>query len=119
EDIVPEEKAAKPPPLPPKLPPRPSNAAKPSAAPAAIPPPRNKAGGDPFNEPPEPRPPKGSPDEKLDFFRQVVKIKNDTLGRARQLYQEREQEAEQLRVAANQLTTELDSAQSQLKEARD
>src|SRR4051812_47225221 len=94
--IVPEPGAGAPPPLPkgggapPPLPPKlPARAAKP-AAPAPVAPVANlptslpsipiaipKPDGDPFGEPPEARPPRsGSPDEKVEFFRQVVKQKS-------------------------------------------
>src|SRR4051812_28888975 len=124
-------KGGAPPPLPPKLPPR-SPGARPSAGPPlpsqptpsrppaahalaapvgnlptslpsvpiAIP----KPDGDPFGEPPEARPPRsGSPDEKVEFFRQVVKQKSETLARARQVYAERDGEADQLRTLSTQL----------------
>src|SRR5262245_52721217 len=130
--------AGAPPPLPPKLPQRtgafrpaspipPSGPATPARSPAAQPMPAPLAGlpsslaplpasparpeGDPFGEPAEARPPRsGSPDEKVEFFRHVVKQKSETLARARQVYQERDAEAEALRTLATQWRAQLETA---------
>src|SRR6185295_4631148 len=76
--------------------------------------------GDPFGEPPEARPPRsGSPDEKVEFFRQVVKQKSETLTRARQVYAERDAEAEQLRTLSTQLRGQLETALAQITPLRD
>ncbi|HEX4621717.1 MAG TPA: hypothetical protein VH208_09140, partial [Myxococcaceae bacterium] len=75
--------------------------------------------GDPFKEPPEPRPPRsGSPEEKLEYFRAVLKSKEETLARGRQLFAERDAEAEKLRGMAGALKGQLDDALKQLEEAR-
>src|SRR5215472_7519953 len=88
-----------PPPLPPRRPPPPRGAPAGAAfdVSAPLPPPVARPGGDPFQEPPEPRLPRGLPEEKLEYFRTVLKQKQETLARARALYAEREQEADQVR----------------------
>src|SRR5262249_5550721 len=65
---------------------------------AQVPPPLPRPSGDPFQEPPEPRPPRGiALDEKLEYFRSVLKLKEETLGRARAIYEQRDLEAARLR----------------------
>jgi hypothetical protein len=67
---------------------------------------------DPFQEPPQARLPVGElPEAKLEFFRQVVRLKDETLDRGRTLYADRVAELEQLRPATAALSAEL----SQLK----
>lgn len=83
----------------------------------AVPPPlpmRRPGGGaavsrpDPFQEPPQPRLPVGADLEaKLEYFRQAVRQKDETLDRARSLYVERVAEVEQLRAASAALSAEL------------
>ena len=49
---------------------------------AQVPPPLPRPSGDPFGEPPESRPPRGiALDEKLEYFRSVLKLKEETLAR--------------------------------------
>ena len=68
---------------------------------AQVPPALPRPGGDPFGEPPEPRHSRGvAMDEKLEFFRTVVKQKEETLARARALYEQRDLEAARLREVA-------------------
>ncbi|HZA12860.1 MAG TPA: hypothetical protein VE618_00115 [Myxococcaceae bacterium] len=110
-----------PPPLPPKRPgqrPPPfannfaNNVVQPatSAHPAG-----SRMDGDPFHEPPDPRPPRTAlPEERIEFLRTVVKQKDETLARGRALYAEREQEIQQLRSGADALRGQLDAAMKQL-----
>src|SRR5687767_12285667 len=81
-----------PPPLPSR---RASGAELPAASPPPPPPPAAPGGvgpvpaGDPFHEPSEPKLPRGgAPEEKLEWFRQRVKLKDETLQRARSMYAE-------------------------------
>src|SRR5271169_829779 len=68
---------------------------------AQLPPPLPRPAGDPFSEPPEPRHPRGvALDEKLEFFRTVLKQKEETLARARALYEQRDLESARLREVA-------------------
>ncbi len=117
-----------PPPLPKRsnatLPSMPSVASGPPAStPSAVPglPPQvvRPAGPDPFQEPPEPRPPRGGPEEKLEFFRQVIKQKEETLGRARSLYTAVDNEAQQLRLVATDWKAKLDAALEELSRLRE
>ncbi len=90
---LPPSAAALPPPLPAK---------RPASAGAAL------AKPDPFQEPSQPRMPVGVDLEaKVEYFRQVVRQKDETLERARALYAERAAEAEQLRAGAASLSAEL------------
>ncbi|HET9036471.1 MAG TPA: plectin 1 isoform 8, partial [Myxococcaceae bacterium] len=91
---TPQQAAPPGPPAPPPLPRR-SSGSKPAAggsaqapqagagagglAPVAqIPPALPRPSGDPFQEPPEPRPPRGiALDEKLEYFRTVLKLKEE------------------------------------------
>jgi chromosome segregation ATPase len=73
-------------------------------------------GGDPFLEPPEPRvPPGADSDEKLKIFRSIVKTKDEALGRGRTLFAAVDQEAQQLRIAAMTLRSQLDAASAELQ----
>jgi chromosome segregation ATPase len=75
--------------------------------------------GDPFQEPPEPRPPRGiALDEKLEYFRSVLKLKEETLGRARAIYEQRDLEAARLREVAVALKAQLDEVLPQLGQLR-
>ena len=68
--------------------------------------------GDPFQEPPEPRLSSAAdPEDKLKFFRQVVKGKEEALARGRALYAAVDHEAISLRSVVNQLKAALDEAQ--------
>ncbi len=71
---------------------------------------------DPFADAgPEPRPPMaGSPEEKLKFFRDRVKAKDDLIQRARTLWAEREEHLRSMQIMLAGLTHELASE----KEAR-
>jgi chromosome segregation ATPase len=111
-----------PPPLPPKLPgARPSSPANVVLpAPLPLPSPGSRMDGDPFHEPPDPRPPRTAlPDERIEFLRTVVRQKDETLARGRAIYAEREQEMQQLRVAAETLRAQLDAALKQLAPLQD
>ncbi|HZH02793.1 MAG TPA: hypothetical protein VEY30_03345, partial [Myxococcaceae bacterium] len=111
-----------PPPLPPKR-----NTGRFAIPPGGIPPPtpaagtavaRTSGGGDPFGEAPDPRPPKGaSPDEKLEYFRALLKAKEETLGRARALYAERESEVGGLQGALEGLRVQEEALKAQLNGA--
>ena len=75
--------------------------------------------GDPFQEPPEPRPPRGiALDEKLEYFRSVLKLKEETLTRARSVYEQRDLEAARLREVALALKGQLDEVLPQLGQLR-
>jgi hypothetical protein len=76
---------------------------------AQVPPAAPRPSGDPFQEPPEPRPPRGiALDEKLEYFRSVLKLKEETLTRARSVYEQRDLEAARLREVAVALKAQLD-----------
>ncbi|HZA49445.1 MAG TPA: hypothetical protein VE549_01825, partial [Myxococcaceae bacterium] len=118
-----DEDSSKPPPLraPPPLPPkRPGQKPPPFANHVVQPatsahPAGSRMDGDPFHEPPDPRPPRTAlPEERIEFLRTVVKQKDETLARGRALYAEREQEIQQLRSAAEALRGQLDAALKQL-----
>jgi chromosome segregation ATPase len=80
-----------------------------------VPPALPRPSGDPFQEPPEPRPPRGiALDEKLEYFRSILKLKEETLGRARAVYEQRDQEASRLREVAVALRAQLDELLPQL-----
>src|SRR5712692_5031763 len=70
---------------------------------------------DPFQEPSEPRLPHGLPEEKLEFFRVVLKQKQETLARARALYAQREAEIHSLTEAVNSVRAQMDSALTELE----
>jgi hypothetical protein len=112
-----------PPPLPPKLPgtrPSSSSANVVQPAPLPLPSPGSRMDGDPFHEPPDPRPPRTAlPDERIEFLRTVVRQKDETLARGRAIYAEREQEAQQLRKAAETIRAQLDAALKQLVPLQD
>jgi chromosome segregation ATPase len=85
----------------------------------SLPPPASRPAGDPFQEPAEPRLPRGLPEEKLEYFRNVLKQKQETLARARELYAEREQEADQLREAARALQAQVEATFVELDRLKD
>ena len=86
---------------------------------AQVPPALPRPSGDPFQEPPEPRPPRGiALDEKLEYFRSVLKLKEETLGRARAIYEQRDLEAARLREVAVALKGQLDEVLPQLGQLR-
>lgn len=75
---------------------------------------------DPFQEPPLPRLPVGADLEaKVEYFRQVIRQKDETLERARSLYVDRVAEAEQLRAAAAALSAELAQRRADAGSAED
>src|SRR5216684_1164595 len=74
---------------------------------------------DPFQEPSEPRLPHGLPEEKLEFFRVVLKQKQETLARARALFAEREAEARSLRETVHSLKEQLDPALEMISQLQD
>lgn len=73
---------------------------------------------DPFQEPSEPRLPHGLPEEKLEFFRVVLKQKQETLARARALYAQREAEIYSLTEAVNSARAQMDSALAELRRSQ-
>ncbi len=86
----------------------------------AVAPVRPVGAADPFGEPPELRPPLGgAPEDKLEFFRAVLKQKTETLARARALYAEREAELQALRVSEATLRGQVQEAQEQLGGVKD
>ena len=118
---------AAPPPLPRRAPaggpkppaPQPSTTAGGLGAVAQVPQAMPRPSGDPFQEPPEPRPPRGiALDEKLEYFRSVLKLKEETLGRARAIYEQRDLEAARLREVAVALKAQLDEVLPQLGQLR-
>src|SRR5262249_48190143 len=118
EPIAPASRPSGGPPSPPPLPKRgaPARAASTSSQlppidhAVVLPSPVGRPMGDPFQEPAEPRLPRGLPEEKLDYFRTVLKQKQETLARARAIYAEREAEIDQLRDAAQGLRGQLQAA---------
>lgn len=71
--------------------------------------------GDPFHEPPDPRPPRTAlPEERIEFLRTVVRQKDETLARGRALFLEKEQEAQQLRKAGDAMRAQLEATLKQL-----
>jgi len=59
------------------------------------------------------------PEEKLEYFRLVLKQKQETLARARALYAEREQEADQVREAAQIIKAQLEAAYAEVDRLKD
>ena len=56
--------------------------------------------GDPFEEPPEPRPPRSAaPEDRMEFLRILLRHKTETLQRARNVYAEQEAAVHGLRTA--------------------
>src|SRR5712664_1117413 len=113
-------------PGPPPLPTKRASAARPApgaqgaGAPGLfIPPPLGRPSGDPFQEPVEPRLPRGLPEEKVEFFRTVLKQKQETIARARAIYAEREQEADQIREAVQALNARLEAALAESERLRE
>jgi chromosome segregation ATPase len=73
--------------------------------------------GDPFGEAPEPRMPKSSlPEDKIDYFRTIVRQKSEALQRARDMYYELISEAEQWKNNCSLEKTRADLAQTKLLE---
>jgi DNA repair exonuclease SbcCD ATPase subunit len=107
--------------IPPTTAPRSGQApAGPFAIPVLPPMVQRPPGADPFQEPPEPRLPAGSdPDEKLRAFRVVIKGKEDSLARARGLYQAVDQEAQSLRAVATQMQKQLEWATQEINRTAD
>ena len=104
--------------------PRPSHPIPPAStgglvAVAQVPPAVPRPSGDPFQEPPEARPPRGiALDEKLEYFRSVLKLKEETLARARTVYEQRDLESTRLREVAVALKAQLDEVLPQLGQLR-
>lgn len=74
---------------------------------------------DPFAEPLDPRPPRGaSIDEKVDYFRALVKSRDETLNRARALYGELQAELAPLRSSAAGLRAQSEVLGQQLTAAQ-
>lgn len=91
--------------LPPPLPP---HAPKPSApsVPAA----------DPFASGPDPKPPRsGSPDERIDYLRSLVKRRDESLQKGRALFTTVYAELEDLRAGSAKLRARLEATESQLQ----
>src|SRR5262249_61106648 len=57
-------------------------------------------------------------DEKLEYFRYVLKLKEESLARARAVYEQRDLEASRLREAAVALKAQLDEVLPQLGQLR-
>jgi chromosome segregation ATPase len=92
-------------PVPPPLPKRPGQARKAKA-------------DDPFLEPVEPRMPRGLPEQKVEYFRAVLKQKQETLARARSLYAEHEQEIEHLHQSNAELKAHFEGMEAELQHLR-
>ena len=91
---------------PPPLPPGRGGAPRLSAVPTSA---------DPFAEPADPRPPRGgAADEKLEYFRSLVKSRDETLSRARSMYGELQAELQPLRAAAAGLRAQCETLGHQL-----
>lgn len=88
-----------------------------SSAPPPLPTRRN-AVDDPFSEPPEPKPPRGGgPEEKLEYLREVLKLKSDTLQRARSLYARLVSELERTRASVAESEDRRKAAVAEAKAA--
>jgi hypothetical protein len=88
------------------------------AIPALPPMVQRPTAGDPFGEPPEPRIPVGvDSEEKLKVFRQIMKGKDEALGRGRSIFQAVDLEAQQLRAIATQMKGQLDLAMIEVQKA--
>jgi Tfp pilus assembly protein PilZ len=75
--------------------------------------------GDPFQERPEPRMPRGGlPDEKIEHFRALVLLKNEALNRGRALFAEAVAEADRLHDLATQLRKSLELSLTQVEQGR-
>jgi CheY-like chemotaxis protein len=115
--------AAAPPPAtsaPPRPPPTPVAAAKGSGAPLArvkvSAPPRPET-ADPFADPPrDPAPPKGTPEEKLEFFRDRLRARDQFVARAREAWVALKAETAQVRGDADVLRSELETARDHAEE---
>lgn len=72
-------------------------------------------GPDPFAVGPDPRPPRaGSPDERIEYLRALVKKRDESLQRGRTLFTALSSEVEDLRAASQRLQIKLDSTTGQL-----
>jgi Tfp pilus assembly protein PilZ len=75
--------------------------------------------GDPFQEKPEPRMPRGGlPDEKIEHFRALVLQKNEALNRGRVLFAEAIAEGDRLHDLATQLRRSLELSLTQVEQGR-
>src|SRR5262249_25729210 len=70
---------------------------------------------DPFQERAEPRMPHGLPEEKVEYFRVVLKQKQETLARARAVYAQREAELHSLNEAIGAARAHLDQTLAALQ----
>jgi hypothetical protein len=110
------EPEAAPPPLP--APPKRNSSESVPAFPE-VPPRGERFDGDPFQERPEPRPPRSAmPDEKLEFFRGLVNLKNEALDRGRSVYSQAIAEADTLHEVATALRKALDGLVVQVEQWR-
>lgn len=92
----------KPPPLPPK-------------SHKDEPPPPAPSGPDPFASGPDPRPPRsGSPDERIDYLRVLVKKRDEGIQRGRTLFAALTAEAEELRATVARLKAKVESTTGQM-----
>jgi len=72
--------------------------------------------GDPFASGPDPKPPRsGSPDERIDYLRSLVKRRDESLQKGRTLFTSVYAELEELRALAAKLRTRLEATESQLQ----
>jgi CheY-like chemotaxis protein len=107
--------AAAPPPTsaaPPRPPPTPAGKGPPAtlARVKIAAPPRPEI-PDPFADPPrDPSPPKGTPEEKLEFFRDRLRARDAFIARAREVWGTQKAEAVHLRGESEVLRSELDAA---------
>ncbi|HEX4621960.1 MAG TPA: PilZ domain-containing protein [Myxococcaceae bacterium] len=75
--------------------------------------------GDPFQEKPEPRMPRGGlPDEKIEHFRALVLQKSEALSRGGALFAEAVAEADRLHDLATQLRRSLELSLTQVEQGR-
>ena len=73
-----------------------------------MPPPLPDPGDNPFSEQPETRMPRAAaPEEKVDYFRGIVKAKSEALARAKSLYGARVEESQRLREVIDALNGQL------------
>ncbi len=72
-------------------------------------------GPDPFATGPDPKPPRsGSPDERIDYLRSLLKKREEGIARGRTLFTSLAAETEELRASAAKLKAKLDTTASQL-----
>ena len=70
---------------------------------------------DPFSSGPDPRPPRsGSPDERIDYLRGLVKKRDEALAKGRALFATHGAEVDELRAEAARTKAKLDAVVSQL-----